>query len=167
MTMRDDATARVACNAGPTLTGALNWQDSIFFDNGPDGTEQAVNHSSTASSVCDSLDLYHLWATQASNPIKPDTGTCTGGTRNGRACFVDGDCTGGGTCGGVPAQVDPGISEAYPNTDPRPTNAAAVAGNGFDCKTLEPSFDTTNYIGAFQPGGTNWLQAPWISTAVN
>src|SRR5262249_17306812 len=127
MTMRDDPTAVVACSAGPVLTGNLNWQDSLFFNNGPTGAEQAVAHSSTTESVCDALDLYRLWATEA-NPIRPNTGLCSGGTRSGRACFVDGDCPpAGNTCNGVPAAPDPGISVTYPNTDPRPTNAANVA----------------------------------------
>lgn len=165
VTMRDNATALVACGAGPTLTGNLNWQDSLFFGNGPTGAEQAVNNSSTVASNCDALDLYRLWATQA-NPIRPSTGLCSGGTRNGRACFVDGDCTGGGTCTGVPAAPDPGISVAFPNSDPRPTNAGAVASNGFDCTTLDSTFENVNYIGAFQPGGTNWLTPPWFSSVV-
>jgi hypothetical protein len=165
MTLRDQATANVACGAGPTLTGNLNWQDSLFFSNGPTGLEQAVINSS-ATSPCDSIDLYRLWATQASFPIVPSTGLCSGGARNGRGCFVDGDCS-GGSCTGVPAAPDPGISFAFPNTDPRPTNAAAVASNGFDCSTLDASFDNVNYRGAFQPGGTNWLTAPWFSSAIN
>ena len=38
-----------------------------------------------------------------------------------------------------------------------------------DCKTIDPFFDTTNYVGAFRPGDTagNWLTAPWISFRLN
>ena len=34
-----------------------------------------------------------------------------------------------------------------------------------DCKTIDPFFDTTNYVGAFRPGDPagNWLTSPWIN----
>ena len=37
-----------------------------------------------------------------------------------------------------------------------------------DCKTIDPFFETTNYLGAFKPGaGQDWLQAPWINFRLN
>ena len=52
--------------------------------------------------------------------------------------------------------------------DPRPGNAALATNNGFDCKSLDSSFDTTNYIGAVDPSGPNWLSdGTWVSFAIN
>ena len=44
----------------------------------------------------------------------------------------------------------------------KPTNPS-INGLAMDCKTIDPFFDTTNYIGAFDPSGTTWLTTPWIS----
>ena len=32
-----------------------------------------------------------------------------------------------------------------------------------DCHGLDPFFDSTDYVGAFQPGAPSWLTAPWVS----
>jgi len=32
-----------------------------------------------------------------------------------------------------------------------------------DCKTIDPFFDTTDFIGAFDPLRPSWLTAPWLS----
>jgi hypothetical protein len=65
-------------------------------------------------------------------------------------------------------EADPGINPAWPPTDPRPTNATNVA-DALDCGVEfgDPFFETTDYVGAFEPNGTNWLDTPggWISFA--
>jgi hypothetical protein len=54
----------------------------------------------------------------------------------------------------IPQGGSPGVA-----TEPK------VNSLSMDCKTLDPFFDTTNYVGAFRPGDIagNWLTAPWIS----
>jgi hypothetical protein len=32
-----------------------------------------------------------------------------------------------------------------------------------DCHTIDPYFDTTTYVGAFDPTQAAWLMSPWIS----
>jgi len=49
-----------------------------------------------------------------------------------------------------------------------PTNHAApgfplVTALAGDCHALDPYFDSTGYIGAFDPAKPSWLTAPWIS----
>ena len=136
--LRDASTATQACDPGPTLTGNLIIQNSIFFDNGPTGVEHCVGHSSTSGANCSSCTLYDLYAN--SKGVRPDLSP-------------------------PGAAVDPGISDSYPNADPRPTNVAAVTTGVADCTTIDDSFQSTNYIGAFDPNGSNWLTTPWISFA--
>lgn len=65
--IRDGATVDQACDAGGDPTGAILFQDSIFFNLGPDGTTYAINHSSTEGAVCQTTDLFADW--QASNGV--------------------------------------------------------------------------------------------------
>jgi hypothetical protein len=76
-------------------------------------------------------------------------------------------------CGGGPLgcqdqnpAVNPGVSGAWPPSDPRPSNAGAVA-NAFDCSGVDGFFQATNYSGAFDPSGANWLTSPWIDFSLN
>ena len=70
MQLRDASTAAVACNAGPTLTGNLLFVDSMFWDNGSNGTTQCANHSSTNSGAnCNSCQLFDLWKGQSIGPV--------------------------------------------------------------------------------------------------
>ena len=62
--------------------------------------------------------------------------------------------------------VNPGVSEAWPPSDPRPTNTAAVT-NNFDCSGIDGFFQATNYTGAFDPAAANWLTTPWVNFALN
>jgi hypothetical protein len=137
--LRDPETAAVACNAGPTLTGQLLMKNSSFFGNGTGGTVQCLDHSSTTGANCSSCSLYNLWKTQASGPV---------------------------------FEADPQFVNLNPTNytgatpDPRPQNAA-FTNNNFDCKTFDSTFDTTGYVGAFQPGQPIWMTAPWVSFAIN
>ena len=58
--------------------------------------------------------------------------------------------------------TDPGVSLAYPPVNPVPTNAANVAST-FDCNAINPTFDTTNYQGAFAPGAATLWFNPWAA----
>ncbi len=131
--LRDVPTANLACGPGPTLTGALDFQNSFFFNNGPGGSVECAVDASTAGANCDSCSLLSLWTTQATAPSSITT--------------------------------DPGFPAAtgtvWPPIEPIPGAAATSA--AFDCATLHPSFETTNYVGAFAPGAPSWLTSPWIA----
>jgi hypothetical protein len=134
------ANATPGCSAGPTLTGELLIRDSIFFDNGTTTTNHCSSGSgANAPSPCTGCEFYDLVANSFN--VVPDLNPAG------------------------PA-VDPGVSEAWPPSDPRPANAGAVS-NGFDCSAVDGFFQATNYTGGFEPGGTNWLTTPWVSFALN
>jgi hypothetical protein len=65
--------------------------------------------------------------------------------------------------------IDPGLpantGEVWPPVSPVPTSAANS--NALDCKSIDAFFDTTGYVGAFQPGAASWLSTPWYNVAVN
>jgi len=58
--------------------------------------------------------------------------------------------------------TDPGVSLAYPPTNPKPTNAGNVAST-FDCAGLDGSFQTTNYQGAFDPAAATLWTDGWTA----
>ncbi len=64
------------------------------------------------------------------------------------------------------ATKDPGIQAGpfWPPISFVPQNAALVA-DSFDCSDMSGFFETTTYIGALDPAGTDWTQTPggWIS----
>jgi hypothetical protein len=64
---------------------------------------------------------------------------------------------------------DPGLAhntgEVWPPASPVPNTAANST--AIDCKTVDAFFDTTGYVGAFQPGAQSWLTTPWYDTSVN
>jgi hypothetical protein len=132
--------ATPGCSAGPALTGELLIRDTIFFDNGSGSTHCASGTGGNAPSPCDGCQLYDLLANSFN--VVPDLNPPG------------------------PA-VDPGVSEAWPPTDPRPTNAGAVT-NAFNCNDIDGFFESNNYIGGFAPtpGGTNWT-TPWTSYPLN
>ena len=50
------------------------------------------------------------------------------------------------------------LSQFIPNpADPKVSSLAV------DCHAIDPFFDTTGYLGAFQPGQPTWLSTPWVS----
>ena len=132
--------ATPACSSSSTLTGELLIRDSVFFDNGPTGSDHCASGTGgNAASPCDGCQFYDLLV--SSFNVKPDLNPP----------------------GPV---VNPGVSEAWPPSDPRPTNAGAVA-NAFDCSAIDGSLQATGYIGAFDPAAANWLTSPWIDFSLN
>ena len=132
MQLRDKATAAVACNPGPSLTGNLMFRDSIFWNNGASGSTNCGNHSTTGPDAnCNSCQLYDLWKANSPAPVFESDPGLTGSTWPGNP---------------------------FPNGN---ANSSAI-----DCKALEPSFDSTGYVGAFAPGGANWMEG-WTSCAVD
>jgi hypothetical protein len=54
-----------------------------------------------------------------------------------------------------------GGAPGYPTTVPdvRPTSTAGFP-TASDCRQIDTFFDTTNYIGALNPSGSNWIDTP-------
>jgi hypothetical protein len=138
--------ATPGCSAGPTLTGALLVRDSIFFNNGAGAIHCASGSGGNVPSPCNGCEFYDLLA-NAYNVV-PDL------------CGV-----GPLGCQDQNPAVDPTVAQTWPPSDPRPTNATVVA-SAFDCSSVDAFFDPTSYVGAFEPGGTNWL-AGWTIFDVN
>ena len=132
MQLRDAATAAVACNPGPSLTGNLMFRDSIFWNNGASGSTNCGNHSTTGPDAnCNSCQLYDLWKANSPAPV---------------------------------FESDPGVSGSSWPPNPFPNGNANSS--AIDCSTLDPGFQSTGYVGAFAPGGADWMQG-WTSFAVN
>jgi hypothetical protein len=147
--LRDNSTAAVGCTAGKTLTGDLLFRQSIFFNNGPTGHVHCGQASGT-NTPCTGCELYDLWA-------------------NTQGVVPDLCATGALGCQDQTPVVDPLVSLAWPPLDPRPAVGSPAASGALDCSTLDPFFTPTAYVGAFEPGGDNWLDTPggWISFAVD
>jgi hypothetical protein len=140
--------ATPGCSAGPALTGALLIRDSIFFDNGSTGAIHCSSGTAgNAPSPCDGCQFYDLLA-------------------NGFGVVPDLCAASPLGCQDQNPAVNPGVAEAYPPVDPRPTNVAGVT-NAFDCSGVDAFFTANNYIGAFDPNTASWLTTPWISFATN
>jgi hypothetical protein len=147
MELRDNSTSAVACTPGKTLTGELVIRNSIFFNNGPSGNVHCGQASGT-DTPCNGCELYDLWANNLG--VVPDL--CGAGVLG---------------CQDQTPVVDPLVSLAWPPTDPRPAAGSPAGSGAVDCSTIDPFFTPTSYIGAFQPGGVNWLEGGWTSFAVN
>ena len=147
---RDDATAQQACIDHTTLKTTnpyLVVENSIFYNNGPAGDAQIT--SALTSPPCTANEWYDLLVAQRG--VVPARGAGNVGP-------------------------NPLIGATYP-TDPAsgqfvpPANSPLATTPAADCHQLDDSLDTTNYLGAFQPNGANWLfpaaGSCWISFAQN
>jgi hypothetical protein len=140
----DNATAAQAC---PPATG-LVVEHSLLFDNGNDsGAPLQVTGNWTTP--CNPATWYGgLTAVSPANPTSNGTDPMTPiiyGTADPNA------------------QTD--LNQFIPAGSGGNATQPAVNSLAMDCKTIDPFFDTTNYVGAFRPGDTagNWLTSPWIS----
>jgi len=149
MELRDNSTSAAACTGGKALTGDLTVRNSIFFSNGPSGNVHCGQSTGT-NTPCTGCELYDLWAN--SQNVVPDL--CGSGALG---------------CQDQTPVVDPLVSLAWPPTDPRPGIGSPAGSGGTDCSLIDPFFTPTAYKGAFEPGGTNWLETPgnWINFATN
>jgi hypothetical protein len=158
----DNATANQACDPGPVLkAGGLLVDHTLFFDNGTDTTGGPHNGN-----------VQNGWTTSGS-----PAGNCTGQQYWSMI-------TAGGSV--VPSAINASGSPADPGEGPDPgihvkyglgmptsqTDLSQFIPDGTqplvntlagDCHALDPFFDTTNYIGAFDPTKPTWLTTPWIS----
>jgi hypothetical protein len=142
----DNATAAQACPPGPD---GLVVEHSLLFDNGHDSASpnwRQVNGNWTTP--CTATAWY------AGLPSVTPADPSTQGT-DPRIPVIYGT--------GVPgAQTD--LTQFTPAGTGGVATEPSVNSLAMDCKTIDPFFETTNYIGAFKPGaGQDWLQAPWIN----
>jgi hypothetical protein len=166
----DNATANQACDPGPVLKpGGLLVDHSLLFDDGTDTT--GGPHFGNVESN---------WSTTSGRPGFA-LANCTGpeywALITAGGTIVPSAINAGGTPDDPGQGPDPGIEVTYglslagSQTDLGqfvPTNHAApgyplVTALAGDCHALDPFFDTTGYIGAFDPAAPSWLTSPWIS----
>lgn len=201
--LRDNKTTRQACTAGgAALTNNLVVRNSIFYDNGSGaagaGVEQAKNDSAgldcnsgvetgaccdeplelddTGPCNCDTEQWYSLLPSVTANGANPTNPNVNDGDLYpGLDATENGACTGLQTpslcCTGV------GTGTCRELFDGRATPSGGTPPTAVDCKTINPIFQTTNYIGGLNPaapcttaGGTascDWLSKPWASFAID
>jgi hypothetical protein len=142
--MRDPETAARACTNSTTLQTAAPFsviRNSIFFNNGGTGALHALNHSS-----CDD------------NPVGECTCTTTQwfGLLQAQRQVVIGDASIAGIGGGT-----------FPPTGLVPAAGSLAATHpAANCPSIDGSFVDAPYIGAFEPGGTDWT-AGWTAYPLN
>ena len=150
--LRDGSTASNACDAGPVLhvgtadRPPLLVEHSLFFDNsfGSSGaTTGASNQATSNGSFTTPCTPAQFWSLLPSlDPAVP---------------------TNVGTDPGMTIIYGTGVPNAQTDFNQFKPTSPVVNTLAMDCKTIDPFFDTTNYIGAFDPAGTTWLTTPWIS----
>lgn len=155
----DNATAAQACDNATTLhPGGLLVEHTLLFDNGGDNpanpgdpARQIIGNWTTP---CTAAQWYSLLpSVSPSDPTQLGTdpqipvtyGLGLGTSQTDLNQFI-------------PAGSSPGVA-----SEPL-VNSLAM-----DCKTIDPFFDTTNYVGALKPGdpASNWLAGSWVSLALH
>jgi hypothetical protein len=126
----------VAANGGPAPPGPLGFvRNSLFFNNGAAGTAHGFNVSACdAAGECACTSTAYMTFIDASN----DVDTAAADPMN----------IGGGVF--PPTNLVPALGSL---ADTHPTA---------DCTAIDGSFELTDYVGAFQPGGADWT-AGWTS----
>jgi hypothetical protein len=142
-TLRDAATATHACTNSSTLNAAApvgQIINSIFEDNGSGGAAHAVNDASCPNAgACTCSAQEHFALLQASKNV-----------------LTTADST-----------IDNIGGKVFPPTGLVPPGGSLAATHPHaDCTTIDSSFVSAPYIGAFQPGGTDWT-AGWTAYPFN
>ena len=153
----DASTASFACDAGPVLKTSdpfLLVENTACFDNGSRTAAYNAAHQQangvTSGANCTATQYYDLLHATKNVPTDKATVGSDPVFKNGFGTHThrwdDVLATGGGYPTNVP--------------DMRPT-ATLTPANGFpaatDCSQIDSFMDSTNYIGAFDPNGANWL----------
>jgi hypothetical protein len=140
--IRDGASAARACVNSSTLATAapvLGLQNAILYDNGPGtpGTAHFKNHS-----TCDTPGECTCTTTEWGALLQASKNVLTG--------------------------TDPGVGGGtFPPTNLVPTlGSIADTHPAVNCSTIDPFFDAAQYIGAFEPGGSDWT-AGWTAYPLN
>ncbi len=159
----DNATANQACDPGPVLKpGGLLVDHSLFFDNGVDTTGGPHFGNVQAN-----------WSTTSGSPLANCTGAQYWGLITAGGTVVPSSINSTGSTADPGVGPDPGIHVKYGLGMPTSqTDLSQFIPDGTqplinslatDCHAIDPFFDTTNYIGAFDPTKPTWLTTPWIS----
>jgi len=158
---RDNATSAHACDSTSTLhtptagnpalllTGVLLFHNGFTNDGGVTADGKQI-HSGTGGNLFNSpCTAEQYWAALVAAGRKVDPADPTQmGTDPGIQVKYGLDLP--------TSQTD--LSQFIPNpADPKVTSLAV------DCHAIDPFFDTTGYLGAFQPGQPTWLSSPWVS----
>ena len=179
----DSATSPWACTNPTTLKPddpKLLVQSTLCFDNGGTGAfgtaTRACAGITQGDPHCSASEWYRML--NATQNVTPANGHCS--VTAAQACCQNSDCPSGETCVGVTAGTNPNLGPGwgthatrwddvlasgggYPANVPdvRPTSTVGFP-PATDCHQIDDFFDTTNYIGAFDPSGTNWLDTPIV-----
>jgi len=141
--MRDASTAARACLDPATLNttspvGVI--RNSLFTDNGADGTTHPLNNSSCdAPGECACTTTEHFALLQAERAVLATTDPTV-------------EAVGGNTF--PPVNLVPPVG-SLPDTHP-----------AADCTAIHPAFVDAPYVGAFEPGGEDWT-AGWADYPLN
>jgi hypothetical protein len=165
----DNATANQACDNTTTLhPGGLLVDHTLFFDNGTDttggphlGNVQANWSTTTGTPLANCTGAQYWGMITAGGTISPTGINATGSTADPGVGLDPGIPLKYGL-GLVDSQTD--LSQFIPSDNTKPGYGLVTAGGlATDCHAIDPFFDTTNYLGAFDPTKPTWLTTPWIS----
>ncbi len=148
LNLTDNATALQACDNSTTLhAGGLLVDHSLLFDNGFDSTGGPHLGQVTGNwtSPCTPQQYYGLIT--STQMVVPSDPTQVGPDPHIPLKYG---------LGMPDSQTD--LSQFIPDGTQPLINSLAT-----DCHAIDPFFDTTNYIGAFDPTKPTWLTTPWIS----
>jgi hypothetical protein len=191
--LRDNSTTTQGCVDANTdgvpesLTGDLMVRNSVFFNNGSGGAEQAKDGSpldATAgadlnacvgapSCACDTETWYDLLVTGFNVlPANGSVGTSPG-ISDTYPALDNSACTGLETPFVCCSGAGTGSCRALPDA----RSVGLVSPPAFACATLNPLFDNAAYLGGLNPaaactttGGSaacDWVSKPWVEFAVN
>jgi hypothetical protein len=159
----DNATANQACDNGTTLhPGGLLVDHTLFFDNGVDttggphpGNVQANWSRTTGTPLANCTGAQYWTMITAGGTVVPSSINTTGSTAD----------PGVGPDPGIHVKYGLGLADSETDLNQFiPDGTQPLIGTlAGDCHAIDPFFDTTNYIGAFDPTKPTWLTTPWIS----
>ncbi|HVN87590.1 MAG TPA: hypothetical protein VMW17_22365 [Candidatus Binatia bacterium] len=173
--INDPQTYQWACTDGTHLKTSdpfLLVENSQCYHNGSNNTTQIAQ--SGTGGLCSPTQLYGLWNTNTNHQVQPADGN--EGDNPGFPITWASAVVGHGYCKSTPDAdgkcnaVGAG-SSTLPDFRPTMTMTAQPT----DCSKIDGYFEKTNYLGAFEPGGSNWLDTGfgtdsytrWISFDTN
>lgn len=138
----DAATFTNACDGSGALNGNLMIQESIFYDNGDDGIGDIGDECRDGGT--------------GPEPSCGDTQDLCNQWDNGPTPLV--------------FTTDPGMPAGCGTTvGCIPVGSRPAVNTSFDCSAIDPFFEATDYIGAFDPdnAGSTWADAAWVTFELN
>ncbi len=133
-------TMNLACNSSAAVTGGSYVRDSIFYNNSSNANPLLTaggSSSAIAGGNCTSTSALETKLIAAGYDITIKDPT------------IEAACSASGfSCNPVPA-------------------TPATVADSFDCKTIDAAFDTTDYVGGFNPNAASWASGNWVAYPVN